>query len=288
MELSQYGLLLKETNLKKYNTYQLNVKTKYLIKVNDIIKMTNLLKYLNDNNVKYFILGAGSNIILPNYYDGVIIKPEFNDFLIKGNIVEVGSSVYLNYLCQECIRNNLSGVEWMFGIPATLGGAIINNAGAYNDEIFNYIEEIEVIENNKVKLLKKNNIEYGYRYTSLKNKNIVIIKCILKLPKGNYEKSKKIIKDRLVKRKKTQPLDYPNAGSVFRNPDNNYAARLIELCGLKGKKQGGAMVSKKHANFIINNQNAKPEDIIDLIKYVHDKVLEEHNIDLIIEQQIIL
>lgn len=285
--MNNYGVVIENANLKDYNTYKINSKCKFLIIVNDIVKLTNLIKYLEDNNDKYFIIGNGSNIILPEFYDGIIIKLDFGDITINKNIVTIGASYLINKLAIITANNNLSGLEFASGIPGTIGASVINNAGAYNDEIMNYVDSIEVLENNKIKIIKKEDIEYSNRHTSLKKRKLVIIKVILKLKVGDKNNSLAVIKERMERRIKSQPLEYPSAGSVFRNPEGDYAARLIESLNLKGYQIGGAKISEKHANFIVNNNNATGKDIIKLINYVHQKVLETYNIDLILEQEII-
>lgn len=287
MELEKYGEVFKDYDLINNNTYKVHSICEYFIIVNDVIKLTNLISYLNSNNIKYFVIGNGSNIILPSHYDGVVIKLKFNELEIKGNKVIVGSSYMINKLAMDTINSGLTGLEWASGIPGTIGGSVVGNAGAYKDEISNYIEEIEVLENNKVKILKKSDILFEYRYTSLKRRDLIILKVVLKLKKGSKEESLAIVKDRLERRMATQPLDYPSAGSVFRNPEGDFAGRLIEEIGFKGKGIGGALVSNKHANFIVNNGGATGEDIVKLINLIHDEVLKKYKIDLFIEQQII-
>lgn len=285
--LEEYGDLFLDYNLKNNNTYKVTSICKYYIIVSDVIKLINLLKYIIDNNLKYFVIGNGSNIILPSYYDGIVIKLNFNEIEFNRNKVIVSSSVMMPMLVNKCLENNLIGLEFLQGVPGTIGGCAINNAGAYNDEIANYIDELEVLENNKIKILKRSDIEYTYRSSSLKNRDLVILKVTLKLKKGDKEKAYELIKDRQKRRIETQPLDMPSAGSVFRNPEGLYAGKLIEDAGLKGYNINGAEISQKHANFIINKGNATGEDIIKLINYIKDKIKKENNIDLILEQEII-
>ena len=191
-------------------------------------------------------------------------------------------------LVNEVVNNCLTGLEWASGIPGTVGGSVIGNAGAYLSDIFTYITSVKVLLDNEVKILNKEDINYSYRHTSLKdNKDVIVLSVKLKLEKGNSDESRRIMQQRFERRISSQPLEYPSAGSVFRNPEGNYAGKLIEDCGLKGKRIGGAMVSEKHANFIINYENATCSDIRDLIKLVHDTVLENTGVDLILEQELI-
>lgn len=289
-ELAKFGKVKENVDLKSYNTYKVSTISKYLIDVKSEELLVNLIKYLKENNINYFILGNGSNVVFPNEpFDGVIIKLNgLNAIDIDDDEVYVGAGVMLPKLVNETVNNCLCGLEWAAGIPGTLGGAVVGNAGAYLSEIFSFIEEIRVLENDEIKTLKKDDVKYSYRYSSFKeNKDVIILGAKLKLNKGSKDESEVLMKERLERRIKSQPLEYPSAGSVFRNPEGNYAGKLIEDCGLKGKRIGGAMVSEKHANFIINYDNATPKDVRDLIKLVHDTVLKETNIDLVIEQELI-
>ena len=289
-DLKKFGKVKEDVDLKSYNTYKVSTKAKYLIEVKNEELLIDLLKYLKEKETEYYVLGNGSNVVLPqNDFSGVIIKlNEFNQIEIDDDEVTVGAGVMLPKLVNETVNNCLVGLEWASGIPGTVGGSVVGNAGAYLSEVFDFIISVKVLENFEIKELLKKDIEHSYRYTSLKNrKDIIVLSVKLKLEKGNSDESFKIMKNRMERRLESQPLEYPSAGSTFRNPENDYAGRLIEECGLKGKTIGGAMVSEKHANFIINYNNATPSDIRKLIKYVHEKVLKETNVDLILEQELV-
>ena len=289
-ELERFGKLKENVDLKKYNTYKISGTAKYLIEVKDEESLVQLINYLKENNINYYVFGNGSNVVIPeNEFNGVIIKlNEFNQIIIDDDEVTVGAGVMLPKLVNETVNNCLKGLEWASGIPGTLGGSVVGNAGAYLSEIFDFIVSVRVLDSGVIKELKKSDIEYKYRYTSLKNnKNVIVLSAKLRLEKGNSDESFNLMKKRMERRLESQPLDYPNAGSVFRNPENDFAGRLIEECGLKGKTIGGAMVSTKHANFIINYDNASCSDVRDLIKLVHDEVLNKTGVDLIVEQEII-
>ncbi len=286
--LEEYGIVTNNADLEKYNTYHLKSKCKSLITVNDNNKLKSLIKYLNDINEKYFIIGNGSNIILPEYYDGVVIKLNINELTIKDNIIEVEASYMINKLALVTINNNLKGLEWASGIPGTIGGSIVNNATCFKGELMPLIIKIDVLDNNEFKTITIKDFDYSYHYTSLKAKKMIVLKAYLKLEYGNKVELLQIIKDRTLKRRETQPLEYPSAGSVFRNPENaNPAGKLIDDAGLKGLSIGGAEVSLKHGNFIINKNNATSEDIKKLILKIHEEVLTKYKIDLILEQEII-
>lgn len=274
-----------------YNTYKLDSKAKYLVNINNTDELINLIKVLKEENVKYFVLGASSNVILPKYYDGVVIKLSgFDKCTIEDNKVYVEANYMINKLAMETAKNGYSGLEWASGIPGSIGGCIYNNAGAYKGEIIDVIKDITVLdqETYEVKTLQKEEANFEYRDSIFKhNKNLIILSTNLELTESNKDELLEIIKDRTEKRMASQPLDMPSCGSVFRNPEGLVAGKLIDDLGLKGYKIGGAQISEKHANFIVNAGNATYEDIVSLIEFIKDKVKENYNIDLILEQEII-
>lgn len=291
--LNEYGTVIENVNLKRYNTYKIGGIAKYLISPNDINSLKELITYLNKENIKYMVLGNGSNVIFSDdLYDGVIIKLDnFKNITIDNTKITVESGVMLPNLVKVAIQKNLVGLEWASGIPGTLGGSIYGNAGAYKSEIADFIENITIMDKlGNIKILKKEDVDFSYRYSSFKDKykECIILNATLNLEKGNKEEALKLIHDRLERRLSSQPLEYPSAGSVFRNPEGDAAGRIIEHeIKFKGKRIGGAEVSKKHANFIINTGSASSKDIKDLIELIHKEVLEKTNIDLIIEQEFI-
>lgn len=276
-------------SLKNLNTYKIESSAKYLIHVETLDGLINILKYLKENKIKYFILGAGSNIVIDNFFDGAVIKLDgLKKISVNKNIVTAESGAMMASLSSASINHNLTGLEWAINIPGTVGGSIVGNAGAYNKEIFDDLVSIKVLDESlNIKELKKDEVKHSYRHTDLKEKPWIVLEATFKLENGNKEESLKLIMDRKERRLATQPLDMPSAGSVFRNPENDHAGRLIEECGLKGKKIGGAMVSLKHANFIVNTGNATSNDVKNLIKLVHDQVKEKFGVDLVLEQEII-
>lgn len=276
-------------DLKKYNTYHIGGIAKYLYKPNNIIELKELLEKLHKDNTKYYILGGGSNVILPDEdFDGAIIKlDKLNEFKIDGNFVYAGSGLLLNEFIKKTLDNGYVNFDSLFGIPGSLGGAIIGNAGANNKCIFDELISVLILDNGYTKLISKENIKYEYRNTSLKNSHKIILGAVFKLEKGNVKESWDNIKINLEKRRNSQPLEYPSAGSVFKNPDKTSAGKLIDECGLKGTKKGGARISDKHANFIINENNAKSSDIIYLIDLIKKEIKKEKKIDLELEQIIV-
>lgn len=278
-----------EEELTKYNTYRVNSVCHALVFPKTIKELKEVLSILKKYSIKYLILGNGSNVILPPYYDGIIIKlSNFSECNIKGNEVVVGAGYMFNKLSSELSNMEYTGYEWAVGIPGTVGGCIYNNAGAYKMSMSDLLISVTVLKNAEIIELSCNECNFGYRTSLFKEeKDYIILSCKLKLHKGNLDEIKSLISDRTKRRMETQPLNYPSCGSVFRNPDNIPAGKVIEEVGLKGYSIGGAKVSELHANFIINTGEATSEEIIKLINVIKDKVKNETGIDLILEQEII-
>lgn len=280
----------KDISLKKYNTYRLDVRCGYLIYPHNTEELINLLKYLKENNIKYFVLGGGSNVILSKPYFDVVIKLDrLNNIEINGNIVKVGAGVSLIYLANICMNNNLNGLSFAGGIPGMVGASASMNAGAYKEDMASIVEEVKVITPNMKEIILSNDkLNYSYRNSFLKeHKDYICTEVTLKMKYLEKEKIQEVMDSRKKRRIESQPLDKPSAGSVFRNPEGMSAGKLIEDAGLKGYAIGGAEISTKHANFIVNNGTATYEDILELIDYTKKKIKEIYGIDLILEQEII-
>lgn len=291
IEKLKIGKVEKNASLKKYTTYRAGGTAKVIVSPKSIDKLLELLKLLKDNNVEYKILGNGSNLIFnDNVYEPVLIKlNDINNCDINNNVITVGAGYSLISLAMRVSRLGLTGMEFATGIPGTVGGAVYMNAGAYKSDMGYIVTEVKAInENLEIVTLYNKDLKFKYRSSFFQtHKNYVCIEATIKLKYGSKKLIKEVIEDRRQKRISTQPLEYPSAGSVFRNPENDYAWRLINVCGLKGYRIGGAMVSEKHANFIINVGNAKGEDIRNLILYVKDTVKKETGVDLKVEQEFV-
>lgn len=276
-------------DLKKYNSYKIGGKADYLIRPTNILQLKNVIDYLVNNNIKYYVLGSGTNVVLPDEdFNGAIIKlDKLDNIEIDSDYLYVDCGISLNALINECLDHGYVNLINLYGIPGTVGGAIIGNAGSFGTEIFDYLESVTVLSDGYIKTINKNVIKYGYRYTEFKESNTIILGAVFKLEKGDVEKSKEIIKKNLEKRKNSQPLEYNNAGSVFKNPSNKSAGALIEECNLKGFNINGAYVSSKHANFIINKGTATSKDIKELIEVIKCEVKKKTGINLELEQVIV-
>ena len=284
------GEVISNINLKDYTTYKLEGEGLCVVSPDDVNCLIKLLKYLKDNKIKYKIIGNGSNLIFNDNYAGVLIKLDsFQNLEIVGNRIVVGAGYSLMKLALRVSRQGLSGMEFATGIPGTIGGAVFMNAGAYKSDMGYIVSSIKVINPNlEVEILENKELDFHYRTSFLqKNPDYICIEATIYLTKGNTDEIMELINERKQRRLETQPLEYPSAGSVFRNPEGDFAGRLIESIGYKGKKVNDAMVSNKHANFIINTGRAKGSDIKKLINEIKDKVKKEYNIDLIVEQEFV-
>lgn len=288
--MKEYGEVKEFVDLKKYNTYGIGGISKYLVMPEDIDDLSSLIKYLNKEGIPWYVLGGGSNVILPDEdFDGAIIKlDKLNRVVIDNDIIIAESGVSLGMFVNTLLDHGFVNYAHLMGIPGTLGGAIVGNAGAYNVSIFDYLISVSIIDaDGNKKILNKEDIKYDYRYTEFKGKNSIVVAASFKGIYGDVAFAREQIQLNLEKRRNTQPLEYKNAGSVFKNPPEYSAGYLIDHAGLKGLTVGGAKVSEKHANFIINYDNATSRDIIKLIGIIKNTVEDKFNIELNLEQVIV-
>ncbi len=278
-------------SLKKYNTYRLDTKCSYLVFPKTCNELILLLKELKKEKIPYLVLGNGSNIIfsMPTY-TGVIIKLDYlNKVTYKDNTVTAEAGYSLIKLAMDTVEKGLSGLEFAAAIPGCVGASTAMNAGAYNSDISNVIESVKILTPDyKIINKSKEELSFSYRDSFLKqNKDYIVLSTTFKLLPGDKETMLNQIKERREKRIASQPLDMPSAGSVFRNPEGMYAGALIEAAKLKGYCIGDAMISEKHANFIVNKGNATGKEIIKLIEKIQKEVKDNYHIDLKLEQIII-
>lgn len=285
--MNEYGTIKENVSLKDYTTFKIGGTCKYLIEVNNKNSLIKLIDYLKNNNLKYYILGNGSNVILDdNYFDGVIIKlNKLNKIFINDNFVTAECGVKLGFLNNVCLQNGLVSLSFASLIPGEVGASIKGNAGCYNKELLNYVYSVEVLDNNgNVKNILKSDIKYGYRFTDIEG---LILSATFILEKGDSILTLKEMKKNNDKRLISQPLDMPSVGSIFKNPENMSAGKLIDDLGLKGYHINDAYVSEKHANFIVNKGSASFDDVIKLIDYIIFKVKEKYGVTLEVEPKIV-
>lgn len=265
--------------LNRLTTFRIGGPADYYLEPKDRNDLVNLIKYLAEINYPYLVIGNGSNILISDEgVRGAVINLEhgFIKIEINGQKVFAEAGVRLSKLVDVCIENSLVGIENLAGIPGTLGGAIIMNAGAYGGEISDFIKKVEVVDGLEIRFYKKEKCGFTYRKSDLEGK--IIVAAEFELPFGDKTKAKEKRRELLLKRNQSQPVELPNAGSIFKNPPGDYAAKLIEQAGLKGLTIGGAKISEKHANFIVNFNNATANDVIELMKIVRETVNQKFGI----------
>lgn len=272
-----------------YTTFRIGGEADYFLEPVDANDLLNIVKYLNRKSVPYYVMGNGSNVLISDEgIRGAVINLEggFSYLRHENGLITAGAGSKIARFVDFCIQNRYAGVEMLAGIPATIGGALIMNAGAYGGEISTYIVNVTVIKNEELITLNKE--ECGFVYRNSKLKSTIVFEAVFKLPAGEPEEVSRVRKELLLKRNEAQPVEIPNAGCIFKNPAGSFAAKLIEDCGLKGTTFGGAMVSPKHSNFIVNyNNKATAHDVTELIRIVRQKVKEKTGIQLELEVKLI-
>lgn len=276
--------ILKDEPLSKYTTFKIGGPADLFIEVNKTSQLYGIIKLIKDNDIDFFIIGNGSNLLVSDKgFRGVVIKlsGDFNQIkLLPDNKISCGCGASLAQACMFALKNNLSGLEFAWGIPGSCGGAIYMNAGAYNNDISNLVKSSSFMTpEGEINTVFHKSSDFSYRKSFYTDTNYIALSMVLQLKLGNKKDIQDKMHTNITNRKLKQPLDFPNCGSVFKRPGNGYyAGALIEKCGLKGKSFGGAMVSPKHAGFIINTGNATCSDVVNLIHYIKKSVNEKFGI----------
>lgn len=271
--------------LKNYTTFKIGGPAKFFIEPKDTHDLKLLLNSAKRYNLPLFVMGAGSNLLISDKgINGIVTRlnaPCFNKLSYKDNYLNAGSGVVLGRVVLFTQEHGLSGAEFLAGIPGTIGGALAMNAGIAKDKLSlaGLVESVTVMDCcGNTKILDKRNIKFGYRKSSLSK--YIILSALIKLRKENKRQISDKVRSCLEYRRLTQDLSKPSAGCIFRNPAGDSAGRLIDLCGLKGKSIQDACVSLKHANFILNLENATARDVLQLMELIKKEVRKKLNIDL--------
>ena len=242
-----------------------------------------LINYCKTHNLPFVIFGNGSNVLVSDKgYDGIVIdiKRSSNNISIGDSYMYAGAGNLLSKLAHRAYVHELTGLEFASGIPGTLGGAIVMNAGAYGFEMKDIIETVDILDDGVVKYLTPSELDMSYRHTNILSKGYIVLGAKLKLSIGIDTEIKAAMDDYSMRRTSTQPLEYPSAGSAFKRPEDDFAARLIDEANLKGLRVGGASVSYKHSGFIINDNNATSSDVYELINKIKESVKDKFGKDL--------
>jgi UDP-N-acetylmuramate dehydrogenase len=270
--------------LSDHTSYRIGGPADYYFEPVDKSDLVNLVGYFEKLNFPHIILGNGTNLLVSD--EGVraaviSLENSLNDRNLKNNIVYAGAGIKLSKFVDFCIQNGKMGSEMLAGIPGSLGGALVMNASAFNGSISDHLYDVEVYSKGQIFRLKKDEIKFAYRTSSLNDK--VILEAGFDFPDGDKERIASIRKELLDYRKSAQPVSWPSAGCVFKNPPGYHAAVIIQEANLKGVRIGGAEVSDLHGNFIINTGKATAKDVIELINVVRKRVQEKLNLTLELE-----
>lgn len=278
----EVGTILKDEPLYKHTTYRVGGPAKLFIKVHSVDELIKIIKYCRKHRIQLFIIGRGSNLLFSDKsFEGIIISLEdMNQYHVNGSEVIAQSGVTMIKLAYDCAKIGLSGFEFMGGIPGNIGGGIFMNAGAYKSCLSEVVKSVKILDENlKVVELSKEEMAFSYRHSIIQDHpKWIVLEATFELENKSVEEINETLDKRKERRMSTQPWNKPSAGSVFRNPDGGAAWKFIDDAGLRGYEIGGAQVSPKHSNFIVNNGYASAKDIYDLIFYVQKTVQEKFGV----------
>ena len=294
--LEKYALSLecsaeREVSMKNYTSFKVGGPAELFLSPENAGQTAKLVRFCEKEEIPVFVLGKGSNLLVSDRgIKGAVIYTgkQCGISLTDENTVRAQSGASLAQLCTFALENSLSGLEFAYGIPGTVGGAVFMNAGAYGGEMKDVLLNSEYVSTDGTSgVLDIEAMELSYRHSAYENSNLVITAASVRLAPADRNEIKSTMNDILARRKEKQPLEYPSAGSTFKRPEGNFAGALIEQCGLKGVSVGGAQVSEKHAGFIINRGGATAADILSLIKHVQARVKAQTGVSLETEIRLI-
>jgi UDP-N-acetylmuramate dehydrogenase len=283
LDIIDESLIKIDEPMRNHTTFKIGGNAEIFVTPNNYLELQKIIALSISHNKKYYLIGNGSNTIVKDCgFDGIIIHTgNLNKIEINATKITAQCGALLPILAQRALKSCLSGMEFLSGIPGTVGGAVTMNAGAYGSEICSILDSIKVLTPELTILdLKKEDIKFYHRHTDLQDKNFIVLEACFNLPVGDEASIKALMDTLKQKRQTTQPLEYPNAGSIFKKCGDYAAGYLIDNTGLKGLSIGGAEVSSKHANFIVNKENATASDVIGLIESIKKQVKEKHNFTL--------
>ena len=270
--------------MKKHTTFRIGGPADYYLCPHSTEELQKILQICRENKLEFFILGNGSNLLVSDKgYRGVVIQlwKNFSDIETEDNTITVKAGALLSKVAAEALEESLTGMEFASGIPGTMGGAVMMNAGAYGGEMKDIIREVTVLtREGELLTLSKEEMNFGYRTSVVKEKGYVVISAVLQLRKGDREEIRKVMDELTERRVTKQPLDMPSAGSTFKRPEGYFAGKLIMDAGLRGFSVGGAQISEKHCGFVVNKGDATAADVLGLIGEVQKRVQEKFGVAL--------
>lgn len=283
-EIAGTEQVLIQEPMKNHTTFRIGGPAACFVRPQDAGQVERILHICRENEVPWFILGNGSNLLVSDRgFDGVIIQiyRNMSRIQVSGHHMTVQAGALLSAVAKQALREGLSGLEFASGIPGTVGGAVVMNAGAYGGEMKDVVESVTVLdEEGAVQKLAREELQMGYRTSLVKKKGYTVLEAVLKLNDGDPAAISARMEELKEQRVSKQPLEYPSAGSTFKRPEGYFAGKLIMDSGLRGFRVGGAQISEKHCGFVINTGDATAEDVVRLIRQVQDIVYEKFHVKL--------
>lgn len=282
--------VLQNEPMSKHTTFRIGGNADVFVTPNTTESLESIISYVTNNNIPYYIIGNGSNLLVKdNGFRGVIIQlyKKFANIAVNDNVITAQAGALLSTVAKTALNNSLTGMECLSGIPGTIGGAVCMNAGAYGGEMKDIVVKTKVIHNGKIETISNNDSDFGYRKSKIMSENMIVVETVLSLEKGNKEEIQSKMCDLLKQRNSKQPVELPSAGSTFKRPEGYFAAKLIDDSGLRGYSVGKAQVSPKHCGFVVNNGGATAKDVLTLMHNVSNVVEDNFGVKLEPEVRII-
>lgn len=276
--------ILLDEPMSRHTTFRVGGEAKVLVKVNSFEQLKVLIPYLNKVGEPYYVKGNGSNIVVGDKgYNGVILEVanEFDKIEVSDDTLICEAGALMSSIAKVAMENSLTGFEFASGIPGSIGGGVVMNAGAYGGELADVVTEVSVVDpNGEEHSFHNRDLKFGYRTSIIKMRPYIVSKVVLRLQKGTKEDIFAKMEELKAQRKQKQPLEFPSAGSTFKRPEGYFAGKLIMDAGLRGFSIGGAAVSEKHCGFVINKGNATAADIYEVIVEVQERVKDKFDVNL--------
>ena len=273
-----------QESMASHTTFRIGGLADCFVQLENTEQLIMVRKYLSQVGVPFFVLGNGSNLLVSDEgFRGVILQigPKMNRVTVEGSVIVAQAGASMAQIARTAMEHELTGMEFASGIPGTIGGGVVMNAGAYGGELSRIVTQVNVVNSEGgIMELDNETMEFGYRTSTIRNNSFTVTEVILRLEKGDRQQIRERMEELAARRREKQPLEYPSAGSTFKRPAGHYAGQLIMEAGLRGFQCGGAKVSDKHCGFVINTGNATAEDVRKLIREVQARVKDQFNVDL--------
>ena len=276
--------IFREEPMSRHTTFRIGGNADCLLQIENAEQLSKVKKYLKTLEIPYFVIGNGSNLLVSDEgYRGIIlvVSEYMSDVKVEGNRIIAQAGALMSKIARVALEHGLTGFEFASGIPGTIGGGVVMNAGAYDGELKQVVSLVKVIgEDGECLELDNETMEFGYRTSAIKNTGFTAVEVQLDLQPGDKDTIKARMDELTAKRREKQPLEYPSAGSTFKRPQGHFAGALIMNAGLRGYQVGDAQVSEKHCGFVINKGKATAEDVLNLMAHVQKEVMEQFDVEL--------